>query len=262
MTGPDGALERSLRDGPSDEAGYRPQPLGSRATNPSGDGAGTVQRARAASVRTVRRPGGASAWQSIAAVLAVAVGLAIVGLIVRDRGNVGEPSPVVHAGLLPPLSETFVSTRNGFSIQYPAGWHVVPATTSWREGAFVTIASPAYDNLSREGVARILIASQRLAADLTEEERLVAPRVVRCDGDPSTWPRLAIDGESGYLSGAGCTTPADNGRFAERDVSFHALVFSGGRFYMISLNGDVELADFKALLATIRLDPSSAIDPP
>ena len=43
---------------------------------------------------------------------------------------------------------------------------------------------------------------------------------------------------------------------------FNAFVFAGDRVYQITLDGEVDLAYFEALLATMKLDPASAIDPP
>ena len=73
-------------------------------------------------------------------------------------------------------------------------------------------------------------------------------------------PASTIDGESGYLTGAACPTAPDNGRISEPDVAFDAIVFSGGRMYQIGLDGDIDLAYFKAVLETLRLDPAQAID--
>src|SRR3972149_2052058 len=112
MTGPLGALERSLRDGPPDEAGYRPEPL------TAGQSTGRTQAA--------------PAWHYLVAVLVVAVSIATLG-IVGTRSQTGgdgpvsappgqvSPSPSAQASigpaasavLVPPLTPTFVSPRNG-----------------------------------------------------------------------------------------------------------------------------------------------------
>ena len=49
-------------------------------------------------------------------------------------------------------------------------------------------------------------------------------------------------------------------RISDRDIGFDALVFAGGRVYQIGFDGDVDLAYFKAILATVRLDPAQATD--
>lgn len=41
-----------------------------------------------------------------------------------------------------------------------------------------------------------------------------------------------------------------------------AFAFAGDRVYQITLDGDVDKPYFEALLATIKLDPASALDPP
>ena len=108
------------------------------------------------------------------------------------------------------------------------------------------------------------MASQSLGAGQTEGDWLAAyfppyPKKAACIGDPSTWPRLRVDGASAYLEVVGC--PTDEGRkVAARDVSYQAIAFAGGRIYQFTLNGDVDRAYFEAILAGVRLDPSRAID--
>jgi hypothetical protein len=285
MTGPLGALERSLRDGPPDEAGYRPGRL-EAPTGVAGEGpTRIVPLERIIAVPSIRRAQSAPAWQYLAAVLVVAVGIAAFGIIGRpsQTGVDGpesappssispspSPSPRASAGpatasiIVPPLTETFLSPRNGFSLQYPAGWTVTPATAGWPADTYLPYGNPALDTLERAGEARLIVASQPLGAGGTEEAWLSAffrpyEGGAPCGGDRSTWPRLEIDGVLGYLDAADCFVPLD-ARISDRDVSFDALVFSGGRVYQFGLDGDVDLAYFKALLATVRLDPSQAID--
>ncbi|MEA2609323.1 MAG: hypothetical protein QOJ75_1566, partial [Chloroflexota bacterium] len=105
-----------------------------------------------------------------------------------------------------------------------------------------------------------------LATGQTEDQWVAAyfrPYVggLPCPSDLPTAPRLPIDGHSGYLNVAGCEASSD-GAIASRDVEFTAFVFAGNRVYQITLDGDVDLAYFEAVLATLTLDPSSAIDPP
>jgi hypothetical protein len=40
------------------------------------------------------------------------------------------------------------------------------------------------------------------------------------------------------------------------------IVFAADRVYRIGLDGAVDLGYFEAILATLHLDPASAIDPP
>ena len=71
---------------------------------------------------------------------------------------------------------------------------------------------------------------------------------------------MTIDGHSGYLVNAGCPMPADE-TFSMPDIQYQAIVIADGRVYDIELDGNVDRSYFDALVATIRLDPSSAIDP-
>lgn len=281
MTGPLGELERSLRDGPPDEVGYRPRmvapPLGSRTPEVNQ----TVPVQRITGGTSLRRIGSVPAWQYLGAVLIVAVTIAAFG-IVRTRlqtGVAGTGSPSPSAGspgpslpsssdspslpiVIPPMTQTFVSARNGFSVRYPDGWTVTTATAAWPANAFLPYGHPALDTLARPGEARLMVASQALANGQTEDEWLRAffrPYTAGgpCGGDRATWPRLEVDGVSGYLDMADCPVPIDS-RISDRDVGFDALVFAGGRVYQIGFDGDVDLAYFKVILATVRLDPAKA----
>jgi hypothetical protein len=272
------ALERSLRDGPPDESGYVGVPI-ELGSEPA--------LARATGVRLVRRDGPTERGRGprtlvpslmTVVVLGLAVVIAIGGLAILGRmsrsgigTDVGSPallaSPRSSAApiAVPPLTETFVSTRNGISIRYPAGWTVRPATTSWPPDIFLPMGNSALDDLRRPGEARLTIASQRLGVGQTEDEWLAAyvppyqgPKP--CATDPRTSPRLRIDGVTAYLNIAGCPLPADT-KFSVPDVQSAALVVAGGRVYLISLDGNVDQAYFEAVIATVRLDPASALDP-
>jgi hypothetical protein len=67
--------------------------------------------------------------------------------------------------------------------------------------------------------------------------------------------------KGGYMDVARCPMSADAALSAS-DVVFNAFVCAGDRVYRINLDGDVDLAYFEAFLATMKLDPASAIDPP
>lgn len=284
MTGPLGALERSLRDGPPDEGGYRPRPLDFMEV-PSFDGDGSEHLTAA---RAIRRNLVGPSRIYLAAVVVVAIGLAAVGIAnMRSRSGVVVPASALPTQVspspasprpsprssdaapgsvitIPRLTATFVSPRNGFSVRFPDGWTVTPATTRWRPDTFLAGGHPAVDMLVRPGEARFWVASQPLGSGQTENAWLgtffqpyEGPKP--CGGDRSSWPRLQIGGVSGYLDRIDCPAGVD-GRISEPDVSFEALAFSGGRVYQIHLDGNVDLDYFKALLATVRLDPSRAVD--
>jgi hypothetical protein len=126
------------------------------------------------------------------------------------------------------------------------------------------INSSGFDQLLRPGVARLVVASQPLGTGQTEGEWLAAyfhpyEGGQPCGGDQSTWPRLPISGASGYLDADACEWSAE-ARVSEPDVRFHAIVFLGGRVYQIGLDGSVDLEYFRAVLAAITLNPSTAVD--
>ena len=256
-------LERSLREGPPDEANYRAESIVVDNRVVLGPGADLPGIERLRDVRTGRRPRLVLPASYLAAVLVVAVAAGGIALL----GGVGKPSPSGSTGSaipVPVLTETFASPRNGFSVKYPAGWTVTAATAAWPANTFLPLGNPALDDLERKGEARLVAASQPLAAGQTEAAWLAAfvhpfTGPVACATDPATSPRLPIGGQSGYLDTPGCPLPADT-KFSTPDLEFSAIVFSGRRVYRFSLDGNVDLAYFKAVMATIVLDPASAVD--
>ena len=262
MTGPFETMERSLRDGPPDEAGYRPAPLGASPAVANRDGSGIVPVGRVLRLPSTRRAGTTSPWQ-MAAALVVVIGLVVTGIVYTSSrigvGPVTVPTPGIGR-----LTETFTSSRHGYSVRYPTGWSVQPATASWPPNVFLPVGNPGLDQLLRPGVARLVVASQPLGAGQREDDWLAAyfhpyQGGLTCPGDRSTWPRIPIGGASGYLDANACGWPAE-GRVSEPDVWFDAIVFAGGRVYQIGLDGNVDLATFQAVLATVALDPSAAVD--
>jgi hypothetical protein len=271
------ALERSLREGSPDEAGYRADPLRLDGTVRADDPAADLIVRRA-------RLGGAGRGRSLqvlvptsylAAMLAVAIGLGGLAILGRYAGTGGgETSPPSSpsavgppgSGLLPvpSLGETFISARHGFSVRYPAGWTVRAATTSWPQDIFLPPGNQAWDDLQRPGEARLEIASQRLRSGQTEADWLAAqapfyPGPKPCKTLAADSPRIAIGQQSGYLTAAACPEPADS-TFSSPDLRYTAIVFAGGRIYQIDLDGRVDRAYFQAIVDTIRLDPASAVD--
>ena len=301
MTEPFARLERSLRDGPPDEGGYRVSRreleigIGGR----QGDGISQLQRVipspRARRIQPVSRQ------LPIAGILLVAI--TVGGFALANRNNLPNvsgpvssgtpgptqtssatetPSPTPSSGPksstsdapgpsavpIPPLTKTFVSPRNGFSIRYPTDWTATPATQSWPPDTFTQLGNHQLDELKLDAVARIVIASQRLGARQTPDEWVASwfPPFLGSKACPNASalaasPRIAIDGQVGYLDIAGCPMDVDL-TISSPDNEFEAFVFSADRVYQITFDGDVDLAYFRALLDTMTLDPASAIDPP
>ena len=149
-------------------------------------------------------------------------------------------------------------------MRYPAGWTIQPATAGWPRNFFLPLGNPALDQLMHPGEARLVIASQSLATGQTADDWLAAyfhpyEGASPCDDDRAAWPRLPVSGTTGYLDRDGCPFSAQ-GRVSDRDVWFDLIVFSGDRVYQIGLDGNVDLAYFKAVLAAITLDPAAAVD--
>ena len=300
MTDPLGALERSLRDGPPDESGYR---VGRRELE-IGIGALTVDGITPVQgvVPTLRARRGLSLAPRTPMVALLVAVIAVGGVVLATRNGqpvVGPPAsstpgpgvtstasqipspsasssagpsasglPGGSAIPVPPLTQSFVSTRNGFSVSYPAGWTATPATRSWPPDTYTQLGSPTLDELKLAGQVRLIVASQRLGAGQTEAQWVAAYFRPFVGGDVcptasalAASPRLPIDGRSGYLDIAGCPASSNDPAISPRDVVFEAFVFSSDRVYQVVLDGDVDLAYFQTLLATMRLDPSSAIDP-
>lgn len=263
------SLERSLRQGPADEGRYRAKAIDFDALAP--DTSKLEPLGGRPSVRLRRRTSVQNPVMSLVRSGAIVLVLIFGGFValrgISQFGAGPSPSPSTSSSPIPvpALTETFVSPRNGFSVQYPAGWSSQVATTSWRPGTYVPLGNSALDVLQRDGEARLAVASQRLAGGQTEASwfaSFIQPfDLGSCTGDRASWPRVTVDGQLGYLDVEACPAAADTG-FSSPDLRFDVIVLSGDRWYEIKLDGVVDRAYFEAILSTIRLDPGSAIDPP
>jgi len=266
------ALERSLREGPPDEAGYAAGPVGAGASAGTEPDGSFMAVERVGRVRTRADLPTFSVVSALALVLAIAVGgIVFLGYMnrfgpgARQTPGPSSPAPNGSTVTIPALTETFVSPRNGFTVSYPAAWSVRPATESWPADIFLPPGNAAFDELQRQGEAMLNVASQRLAEGQTEADWLASfadpfMRWSTCPTTPADAPRLPIDGHSGFLVDAGCPMPADR-QFSVPDLRYRAIVFADGRVFDVQLDGNVDRAYFDAIAATIRLDPSSAVDP-
>lgn len=266
MTEPTASLGRTLRAGPPDESGYRFEPLRL-------DGAQGAPRASESALlepvvqwQPAARPGSARSGLSLAAVLLVTIGIVALAVVFRlDRALSDGAGATSRPVAIPALTRTFVSSRNGFSVRVPDDWTITPATVSWPPDIFLPIGHPALDDLRKPGEARLVVASHRLSAGQTQADYVAQDFAIykgaqTCGFQLAAAPRIPIGGESGYLTAANCPAPADS-RFSVPDTTFGATVFAGGRVYSIGLDGVVDMAYFEAVLATIHLEPASALDP-
>jgi len=159
---------------------------------------------------------------------------------------------------LPPLSKTFTSTVNGFSISYPDGWKVVTATQSWPTGS--TTFNPddrSVDSFSGPNLA-IYAVSQKLATSGSQTQWLdkyLSDAKLEFSNRPDcavvkTEP-IVVDGATGVMN------------YSCSIVLIDAIVTSGGRGYVFSMQGDsVDKAWVLDLLKTVKLNPQAAIDVP
>src|SRR4051812_22755578 len=265
------SLERSLRDGPPDETGYRAEAIDFGAVPGQ---ARVERRGRSGMKDLVQRPRTMRSAFSLADALVVLLVIVVVGFALVQRadqiGSGPSPQPTSSSPSaspipVPALTESFTSPRNGFSVRYPAGWAITSATSSWRPGTYLPFGNSALDELKQVGEARLVVASQRLAPGQSEAQWLasfIQPYDLgTCSGDRALWAPLTVDGGTGYLDMSACPLPADTG-FSAPDVRFDAIIFSGGRVYEIGLDGIVDRGYFDAILATMHFDPASASDPP
>ena len=158
----------------------------------------------------------------------------------------------------PVLTATFVSTRNGYSVQYPGDWTATPATASWEAGTVDQWGSPVLDEL-RGSTARFAGASQALAAEETADQWLATYGVGSCLGPQAQWPHVTIGTGTGLVDANGCVAPGPP--FGKGGRLFDAVVIVGGRAYNFAMGGELTYADFVAVLSTVTLGPARAVDP-
>lgn len=210
---------------------------------------------------------------AVAAVIVIAVGA--VGLSVLrspSSSNVGgqptssptpspsasfAPSPSITVASAPPLSGTFTSTRNGFSIAYPEGWNTRAGTDPGSTASVnfgSTNADVIYDPILQDHLF-LLVTSEPLrgkTADQWMDDLVTALQSADECGPPIT--PVTIDGEDGQLCGGSA-----------------AVTSAGDRGYWVTLytSGDdpsavaaYDEAFFGELLATMQLQPENANDTP
>ncbi len=155
-------------------------------------------------------------------------------------------TPADHA-----LSQTYTSALHGMSVGYPAGWMFVASSVPWTSGLPGTDAD-SRDTIMSNEVDNLFIglASQPLAGRSGDEwiaEILAHPEQGAPCPATDTEP-VTVDGASGILTVC-------------QDRPLEALVTDGERGYFVVFYGSDDRAWFEDILATVRLDPSAAIEP-
>jgi hypothetical protein len=174
------------------------------------------------------------------------------------------PESVPPPDPAPALDARFTSPLHGYSIAYPAGWTVAPATTGWQPGTAPGYGDPANDDLHGE-TARLTISSQPLQpresteAWLTRYCQLYQPPGYDCEAAAATWRRTPMGPAMGWVDQDG--VGGGFGGIVEDGRVFDAAVVVDGRAYAIALDGHVEQAMFDAMLASMTFDPALAVDP-
>jgi hypothetical protein len=156
----------------------------------------------------------------------------------------------------PPLTETFVSPTNGFSIKHPDRAAADPARDLWGLDGIETGEGAYFQGASTEIPDGVSI--DEWVDDYSSP--------AGCDVPRSRQVEITIDGRSGWIwecQGAPDTDPSetiDTGDTGE----IHATVVAGGRLYLFTLlhmRSDGR-AVFDAFAATIDLTPETAVDVP
>ena len=198
-----------------------------------------------------------------AAVVALVVGFQLLGPPGGPGGSPSaEPSPTPSPTVAstptpeapPPLTETFTSERNGFSISYPAGWVAQPATEPWTTG-LPDCASPTAGDILRDPDSDcglwISVASQPIGDSSPDE--WVAETMALDDECAATEP-IAVDGADGLIGAGDCNRAA---------ITIDGRGYS---FWLYTSNDEPSLSDrfdgayFEEVLATVQLQPEDAVD--
>jgi hypothetical protein len=164
---------------------------------------------RAAAVRRQRR-----------VVLAVAASAVIVGagltavLAANRSGGQLQPGGPSHSSTRPTLSEippptsSYSSPLYGYTVSYPKGWVVTPATTVWINGKNSQGDPGVSDIFQSPGKPRVEIAVQQVPAGWSaarwESDFLPNPvptQMAACYPRPTDWAGVTIAGHRGGLLG-------------------------------------------------------------
>lgn len=170
-------------------------------------------------------------------------------------------SPVASAGSsTPAFTLTFVSKRMGFSVKYPDRWSVHPATEDWLAGETISWGGGSNDDLHGAD-ARLSVASRALKAGETPASRLQAMVAASpvCEAVRPAPATIKVGDQDGTVAVNGCVNLGAGGMIPG-GRAYVVLLVTGGRAYDFILDGAVDPAYLETIMATVTLDPASAVD--
>ncbi len=170
-------------------------------------------------------------------------------------------SPSTGSATTPPASRTFVSPSNGYSATIPANWAVLPASARWKDGATLSWGDSVVDDLHGANV-RLSVGSKPLPAGRTASGMIqtMHDETLPCDQQLPAPATIPVGDVTGTLIINGCSALSKPGAMDPRGFIYTVGAVSGGRAYYFILDGAVDPAYLEALLATVKLDPASAVN--
>jgi hypothetical protein len=142
----------------------------------------------------------------------------------------------------------------GYTVTYPLEWVPTPATKPWTRDASNFWDDPVGDRME-SATAGFRGTSQPLAPGQTPDAWLKEYLASAPNCGPSE--HVPIGDETGTIDLNGCD---GLGRLGGK--VFDAVVVTGGRAYNFTMEGEVNHAQFLAILASVRFSPERAVDPP
>lgn len=145
----------------------------------------------------------------------------------------------------------------GYSVKYPAGWKVTPATAIWQRGAIDYWDYPELDKLDGKS-AGFHGTSQALAPGQSAAQWLSAYLGSAAGANCGAQEQVPVGGQIGVIDGNGCASDPSHGGYVGR--LYDLVVVAGGRGYNFAMEGQVDHAFFLAMLATVTFTPQTATD--
>ncbi len=184
------------------------------------------------------------------------------------------PSPSPSTPPLPTLDATFVSPSYGFQVRYPSGWFANPGTPPWSLGMSLEPGNPISDAiLTPSGLYRMRLSGGSIAlpSGMTMEQfrAFASPFSSPFNSDPCPSleplplpvtidyranPGQAVQKVEAVVSINGCAALAEFG-----GSIYDVEVIAGGRGYTFTLDGQISPADALRWLASITLEPATAL---